>query len=77
MLLYMGSSRWRGVRQTWCALTRSRGIFYAFVIDFSSRRSTSLTGSTRQARNSAHDFMVKTRLFLSHIVVQIFLGTLL
>ena len=79
MLLYMGLSRWRGVKADMvCLDTIARYLFYAFVIDFS-LETLDLTHRIYEAGEEfgALDFMVKTRLFLSHIVVQIFLGTLL
>jgi Ni/Fe-hydrogenase subunit HybB-like protein len=79
MLLYMGLSRWRGVKADMvCLDTIARYLFYAFVIDFS-LETLDLTHRIYEAGEEfgALDFMVKTRLFLSHIVVQICLGTLL
>lgn len=79
MLLYMGLSRWRGEKADMvCLDTIARYLFYAFVIDFS-LETLDLTHRIYEAGEAfgALDFMVKTRLFLSHIVVQICLGTLL
>jgi predicted membrane protein len=79
MLLYMGLSWWRGVKADMvCLDTIARYLFYAFVIDFS-LETLDLTHRIYEAGEEfgALDFMVKTRLFLSHIVVQICLGTLL
>jgi Ni/Fe-hydrogenase subunit HybB-like protein len=79
MLLYMGLSRWRGVKADMvCLDTIARYLFYAFVIDFS-LETLDLTHRIYEAGEEfgALDFMVKTRLFVSHIVVQIGLGTLL
>lgn len=79
MLLYMGLSRWRGVKADMvCLDTIARYLFYAFVIDFS-LETLDLVHRIYEAGEAfgALDFMVKTRLFLSHIVVQICLGTLL
>ena len=79
MLLYMGLSRWRGVKADMvCLDTIARYLFYAFVIDFS-LETLDLIHRIYEAGEGfgALDFMVKTRLFLSHIVVQICLGTLL
>ena len=79
MLLYMALSWWRGRRADMvCLDTIARYLFYAFVIDFSLEM-LDLIHRIYEAGDSfgALDFMVKTRLFLSHIVVQIGLGTLL
>jgi predicted membrane protein len=79
MLLYMALSRWRGGRADMvCLDTIARYLFYAFVIDFSLEM-LDLIHRIYEAGESfgALDFMVKTRLFMSHIVLQIFLGTLL
>ena len=61
-----------------CLDTIARYLFFAFVIDFSLEM-LDLIHRIYEAGDSfgALDFMVKTRLFLSHIVVQIGLGTLL
>lgn len=79
MLLYMALSWWRGRRADMvCLDTIARYLFYAFVIDFSLEM-IDLIHRIYEAGDSfgALDFMVKTRLFVSHIVVQIGLGTLL
>ena len=79
MLLYMALSWWRGTRADMvCLDTIARYLFYAFVIDFSLEM-LDLIHRIYEAGDSfgALDFMVKTRLFVSHIVVQIGLGTLL
>lgn len=79
MLLYMALSWWRGTRADMlCLDTIARYLFYAFVIDFSLEM-IDLIHRIYEAGDSfgALDFMVKTRLFVSHIVVQIGLGTLL
>jgi predicted membrane protein len=78
MLLYMGLSRLRGVRaDILCLDTIARYLFFAFVIDFSLEM-LDLIHRIYEAGDSfgALDFMVKTRLFVSHIVIQICLGTL-
>jgi Ni/Fe-hydrogenase subunit HybB-like protein len=78
LLLYMLVS-W--VRRTAidmrCLDTVARYLFYAFVIDFSLEM-LDLVHRIYEADESFHslDFMVKTRLFGSQIVVQILLGTL-
>ena len=60
-----------------CLDTIARYLFFAFVIDFSLEM-LDLIHRIYEAGDSfgALDFMVKTRLFVSHIVVQICLGTL-
>jgi Ni/Fe-hydrogenase subunit HybB-like protein len=78
MLLYMALSRLRHVRVDMpCLDTIARYLFFAFVIDFSLEL-LDLIHRIYEAGESfgALDFMVKTRLFWSHIVVQICLGTL-
>jgi Ni/Fe-hydrogenase subunit HybB-like protein len=78
MLLYMFLSWRRGVRMDMvCLDTIARYLFYAFIIDFSLEM-LDLIHRIYEAGDSfgALDFMVKTRLFLSHIVVQIVLGTI-
>jgi len=78
LLLYMLVS-W--VRRTAidmrCLDTVARYLFYAFVIDFSLEL-LDLVHRIYEADESFHslDFMVKTRLFGSQIVIQIILGTL-
>jgi Ni/Fe-hydrogenase subunit HybB-like protein len=79
MLLYMALSWLRRVRvDMLCLDTIARYLFYAFVIDFS-LETLDLIHRIYEAGESfgALDFMVKTRLFYSHIVIQICLGTLL
>lgn len=79
MLLYMSLTRARGLRLDMrCLDTIARYLFYAFVIDFS-LESLDLLHRIYEADESfrALDFMVRTRLYLSHIVIQIFAGTLL
>ena len=78
MLLYMVLS-WRrrvGLDMK-CLDTVARYLFFAFLIDFSLEM-LDLIHRLYEADESlrALDFMVKTRLFVSQIVVQIFLGTL-
>jgi predicted membrane protein len=77
MLLYMLLSWRRGRRVDMvCLDTIARYLFFAFVIDFSLEM-LDLIHRIYEAGDSfgALDFMVKTRLFMSHIVVQICLGT--
>jgi formate-dependent nitrite reductase membrane component NrfD len=79
MLLYMVLSAMRRVAVDMrCLDTIARYLFYAFIIDFSLEM-LDLIHRLYEADESlrALDFMVKTRLFVSQIVVQIFLGTLL
>ena len=79
MLLYMALSWLRRVRvDMLCLDTIARYLFYAFVIDFSLEM-LDLIHRIYEAGESfgALDFMVKTSLFYSHIVIQICLGTLL
>ena len=79
MLLYMALSAMRRVAVDMrCLDTIARYLFYAFIIDFSLEM-LDLIHRLYEADESlrALDFMVKTRLFVSQIVLQIFLGTLL
>jgi len=79
MLLYMGTSKLRGYRINMaCVDTIARYLFYTFIIDFSLEM-LDLLHRIYEADESfkSLDFMVHTRLFLSHIVVQLLLGTLL
>ena len=78
MLLYMAINRLRGVEiDMECVDTIARYLFYAFIIDFS-LETLDLIHRIYEADESFHtlDFMVKTRLYLPHIIVQIVLGTL-
>jgi Ni/Fe-hydrogenase subunit HybB-like protein len=78
MLLYMAVTRLRGVEiDMRCADTIARYLFYAFTIDFSLEM-LDLIHRIYEADESFHtlDFMVRTRLYLPHIIVQIVLGTL-
>ncbi len=79
MLLYMAVTRLRGREiDTRCVDTIARYLFYAFIIDFSLEM-LDLIHRVYEADESFHtlDFMVKTRLYFPHILVQIVLGTLL
>src|SRR5512135_92127 len=60
-----------------CVDTIARYLFYAFIIDFSLEM-LDLIHRIYEADESFHtlDFMVKTRLYLPHIIVQIVLGPL-
>src|SRR5436190_14164946 len=61
-----------------CVDTIAKYLMYAFIVDFSLEM-LDLIHRLYEADESlrALDFMVKTRLFVSQIVVQIILGTLL
>ncbi len=79
MLIYMVLCLLRRVPiDMLCLDTIAKYLFFAFVIDFSLEL-LDLIHRIYEAGDSfgALDFMVKTRLFVSHIVVQICLGTLL
>jgi Ni/Fe-hydrogenase subunit HybB-like protein len=78
MLLYMALARARRLPiDMACLDTIARYLFYAFIIDFSLEM-LDLLHRIYEADESfrALDFMVKTRLYMSHIVIQIILGTL-
>ncbi len=78
MLLYAWLSHRRRVAiDMACLDTIARYLLYAFIIDFSLEM-LDLIHRIYEADESfrALDFMVKTRLFLSQIVLQIFVGTL-
>jgi Ni/Fe-hydrogenase subunit HybB-like protein len=78
MLVYMVTAWWRERRiDMECLDTVARYLFYAFVIDFSLEM-LDLIHRIYEADESfrALDFMVRTRLYTSQIVVQIMLGTL-
>jgi Ni/Fe-hydrogenase subunit HybB-like protein len=78
MLLYMALTRARRLPLDMACLdTIARYLFYAFLIDFSLEM-LDLLHRIYEADESfrALDFMVRTRLYVSHIVVQIILGTL-
>jgi len=79
MLVYMTVSWLRGTTiDMRCLDTVARYLFYAFLIDFSLEM-LDLVHRMYEADESfkSLDFMVKTRLFGSQIVIQIMLGTLL
>jgi Ni/Fe-hydrogenase subunit HybB-like protein len=78
LLLYIVTSKLRGVAvDILCVDTVARYLFYAFIVDFSLEM-IDLIHRIYEADESfrALDFMVKTRLFTSQIVLQIGLGTL-
>jgi len=79
MVLYMVFTWIRRVKMDMrCVDTIATYLFYMFIIDFSLEM-LDLIHRLYEADESlrALDFMVKTRLFTSQIVMQIFLGTLL
>jgi Ni/Fe-hydrogenase subunit HybB-like protein len=79
MLMYVLFSWLRGAAtDIRCLDTIARYLFYAFIIDFSLEM-LDLLHRVYEADESfkSLDFMVHTRLFVSQIVLQIFLGTLL
>jgi Ni/Fe-hydrogenase subunit HybB-like protein len=78
MLLYMALARVRRLPLDMACLdTIARYLFYAFIIDFSLEM-LDLLHRIYEADESfrALDFMVKTRLYTSHILIQIIAGTL-
>jgi Ni/Fe-hydrogenase subunit HybB-like protein len=78
LLLYIAISRLRGSAiDLVCVDTVARYLYYAFLVDFSLEM-LDLIHRIYEADESfrALDFMVKTRLFTSQIVLQIGLGTL-
>jgi Ni/Fe-hydrogenase subunit HybB-like protein len=78
MLLYMALSRARRLSLDMACLdTIARYLFYAFLIDFS-LETLDLLHRIYEADESfrALDFMVRTRLYVPHIVIQIVIGTL-
>ena len=79
MLVYMVTAWWRERRfDMACLDTIARYLFYAFVIDFSLEM-LDLIHRIYEADESfrALDFMVHTRLWMSQVIVQILMGTLL
>jgi Ni/Fe-hydrogenase subunit HybB-like protein len=79
MLVYMFVSWYTGRRvESACLDTVARYLFYAFVIDFSLEM-LDLVHRIYEADESFKtlDFMVRTRLYTSQIVLQIVVGTLL
>jgi Ni/Fe-hydrogenase subunit HybB-like protein len=78
MLLYMATTRARGFRLDMpCLDTIARYLFYTFIIDFTLEM-LDLLHRVYEADESfrALDFMVHTRLYVSHILIQIVIGTL-
>ncbi len=77
LLMYMAFSFARGVKiDMRCLDTVAMYLFYAFVIDFALEM-LDLIHRIYEADESFRslDFMVRTKLYMSHIVIQIFLGT--
>lgn len=78
MVLYMAATRLRGKSiDMQCVDTMAMYLFYTFIIDFSLEM-LDLIHRIYEADESFRslDFMVHTKLYFSHIVVQICLGTL-
>jgi predicted membrane protein len=78
LLLYMLTAWMRGQAiDMSCVDTVARYLFYAFILDFSLEM-LDLVHRIYESDESFRslDFMVHTRLYLSHIVVQIMLGTI-
>ena len=78
MLLYVILTAWRGAKlDMLCVDSVAKYLFYAFVVDFALEM-TDLIHRIYEADESfrALDFMVHTRLFVSQIVIQIIVGTL-
>jgi len=78
LLLYMFSSWYRKKAiDMRCVDTVARYLFYTFIIDFSLEM-LDLVHRIYEADESFRslDFMVHTRLYLSQVVIQIFIGTL-
>ena len=77
-LIYMGTCKLRGIKSDIVCLDAiGRYLFYAFVIDFSLEM-LDLIHRIYESDESfkSLDFMVRTRLFTSQIVLQIIVGTL-
>ncbi len=78
MLLYMATTKLRGrTIDLLCVDTIAKYLFYTFIIDFS-LETLDLIHRIYEADESFRslDFMVHSRLYFSHIVVQIICGTL-
>jgi Ni/Fe-hydrogenase subunit HybB-like protein len=78
LVLYMACMKWkRRPVDMRCLDTVAKYLFYAFVIDFTLEM-LDLVHRTYEADESFHtlDFMVRTKLWGSHIILQIVLGTL-
>ena len=78
MLLYMSTTKLRGKKiDMRCVDTIAMYLFYTFIIDFSLEM-LDLIHRIYEADESFRslNFMVHTKLYIPHIVIQIFLGTL-
>ncbi|HEY1895962.1 MAG TPA: NrfD/PsrC family molybdoenzyme membrane anchor subunit [Terracidiphilus sp.] len=78
MLIYVAATKLRGKKiDMRCVDTIAMYLFYTFIIDFTLEM-LDLIHRVYEAGESFHslNFMVHTRLYFSHIVVQICLGTL-
>jgi Ni/Fe-hydrogenase subunit HybB-like protein len=78
MLIYMATTKLRGKKiDTRCVDTIAMYLFYTFIIDFSLEM-LDLIHRIYEADESFRslDFMVHTRLYIPHIVIQIIMGTL-
>jgi len=79
MLIYMAVSRLQKRRiDMRCLDAIARYLFYVFLIDFSLEM-LDLVHRIYEADESFHslDFMVHTRLYISQVIIQIWIGTLL
>ncbi len=79
LLTYMATSKLRGkIIDMPCVDTIAKYLFYVFIIDFSLEM-LDLVHRIYESDESFRslDFMVHTRLYFSHVVVQIMAGTLL
>jgi Ni/Fe-hydrogenase subunit HybB-like protein len=79
MVLYVLLTKWRRARlDMLCVDTIAKYLFYAFLVDFGLEM-LDLVHRIYEADESfrALDFMVRTKLLVSHIVIQIGLGTLM
>ena len=79
MLVYMVASRKRGIPiDMRCLDTIARYLLYAFIIDFSLEMLDLIHRIYESGESfKSLDFMVHTRLYVPHILVQIIFGTLL
>ncbi|MCX5734759.1 MAG: polysulfide reductase NrfD [candidate division NC10 bacterium] len=79
MLVYMAASRKRGTPiDMRCLDTIARYLLYAFIIDFSLEMLDLIHRIYESGESfKSLDFMVHTRLYVPHILVQIIFGTLL
>jgi Ni/Fe-hydrogenase subunit HybB-like protein len=78
MLLYMATTKIRGLKiDVACVDTIAMYLFYTFIIDFAIE-SLDLIHRIYEADESFRslNFMVHTKLYIPHIVIQIMLGTL-